>query len=165
MWTKTMKGIETVLFYTVGVIFLFLFLLNVTQILLRTLTSYSLLWSVDLSQFIIIWIVALGAVVALRRNEHLAIDYLKYKIPKKWGTVIDLITRTIFLLFFIILTVTGWEVVEAQQGIRYTILGWSTSYAYLSLPVSGVIMVLFLIESLVQIFKKYRKERKHVELS
>ena len=126
---KFISGLDKTLYYFAGCCFLILFIVNVVNIALRTFTSYSLLWAVDFSQFLLVWIVALAAVVALYRNEHLVITYVKEKFSRKIELGIDIITRLILIAFYLILIVSGIEIAQIRMNINYISLGWPTGYA------------------------------------
>ena len=91
-------------------------------------------WAVDFSQLLIVWIVAIGAVVALHRNEHLAIGYIKEKFPKKIELGIDLLTRLILVVFYVILIDTGLEIADIRMNIDYVTLGWPYGICFLVNP-------------------------------
>lgn len=145
---KIISAIEKSLLYTVGAAFIVLFAINLAEIFYRTVFGKSLLWVVDFSQLLFIWIMMLAAAVALYRGDHVLIDYFKGKLPKKLEHLVDFATRLCLLVFYIILIVYGFKVGLNRMGIRYVTLGWPTGYAFLALPVSGVFMVLFVLPTL-----------------
>lgn len=157
---KFISVLDKSLYYIVSGIFLLLFAVNVINIALRSFTNTSLLWTIDFSQLLIVWIVALGAVVALSRNEHLAVGYLKQKFSKKIELSIDLITRLLFLVFYIIMVVTGIEIAQIRMEINYVTLDWPTGYAYWSMPVSGILMIFFVGVKLFEIVRQMGFEMK-----
>jgi len=142
---KVMKLLDQIIYYFTGALFLILFLVNIVQIILRSITGKSLLWVVDFSQLLMIWIIFLGASVAVFRHEHLLIDFLKHKVSVVGSHILDLITRLLFLIFMLVVVFTGIEIVQIRMGMSYVSLGWPIGYAYLALPVSGVIISIYLI--------------------
>lgn len=163
---KLLNYLDKLLFYFSGILFLGLFLINTVQIVIRSATSKSLLWVVDFSQLLLVWIVFLGATVALYRKEHLLIDYLKEKVSKKVSAYIDIITRILFLIFIIVISYNGIKVVEIRMSIDYVILGWPTGLAYLAIPVTGVIMILYLFHALYESIQilRYKKDSSQTDL-
>lgn len=163
---KLLNYLDKLLFYFSGILFLGLFLINTVQIVIRSTTSKSLLWVVDFSQLLLVWIVFLGATVALYRKEHLLIDYLKEKVSKKVSAYIDIITRILFLIFIIVISYNGIKVVEIRMSIDYVILGWPTGLAYLAIPVTGVIMILYLFHALYESIQilRYKKDSSQTDL-
>lgn len=158
-----MKLLDQIIYYFTGALFLILFLVNIVQIILRSTTGKSLLWVVDFSQLLMIWIIFLGASVAVFRHEHLLIDFLKHKVSVVSSHILDLITRSLFLIFMLVVVFTGIEIVQIRMGMSYVSLGWPIGYAYLALPVSGVIiciyLIYFLMGSIKAIFNKEDDDR------
>lgn len=63
-------------------------ILTVIQILMRNLADSSLLWADPLIRIGVLWIGLLGAMIATRKGEHIAIDILNYygsERQVKWG--------------------------------------------------------------------------------
>lgn len=52
--------------------------LSVTQILLRNLVGTSWFWIDPFNRLLVLWLALLGALVATRRGEHIAIDALRH---------------------------------------------------------------------------------------
>ncbi|MCM3714773.1 TRAP transporter small permease [Alkalihalobacillus oceani] len=154
---KLAEIIDKGLFLLIGISFLTLFLLNVANIFLRTFTSTSLLWVVDFSQLLVVWIVGFGAVIALHRKEHLLIGFIKEKFPRNIELSIELVTRVLLLIFYGVLVVTGIEVAQVRMNIAYVTLGWPTGLAYWSMPVTGSLMILFAILSLTNVWSGFKK--------
>jgi TRAP-type C4-dicarboxylate transport system permease small subunit len=145
---KLLDKLEKILLYIVGTAFVVLFAINLAEILYRAVFGKSLLWVVDFSQFIFIWIMMLSATIAMYRGDHVLIDYFKEKLPTRMGHLLDLLTRLCFFGFYIILIVVGFTVAGTRMGIQYVTLGWPTGLAYYALPVSGIFMVLFILPSI-----------------
>lgn len=159
---KAVKLLDQIIYYVTGALFLILFLVNIIQIILRSITGNSILWVVDFSQLLMIWIIFLGASVAVYRHEHLLIDFLKSKVSDVGSHLLDLITRTLFLIFMLVVVITGVEIVQIRMGMTFVSLGWPIGYAFLALPVSGVIisiyLIYFIIVTLKAIFKKEEED-------
>lgn len=159
---KAVKLLDQIIYYVTGALFLILFLVNIIQIILRSITGNSILWVVDFSQLLMIWIIFLGASVAVYRHEHLLIDFLKSKVSDVGSHLLDLITRTLFLIFMLVVVITGVEIVQIRMGMTFVSLGWPIGYAFLALPVSGVIISIylfyFIIVTLKAIFKKEEED-------
>ncbi|SMB98993.1 TRAP-type C4-dicarboxylate transport system, small permease component [Thermanaeromonas toyohensis ToBE] len=62
-----------------------------TNVLSRYFLNFSLAFTEELSRFIFLWIVFIGSLLALIRNEHLGIDILIMRFPPR--------IREYFLLF------------------------------------------------------------------
>jgi TRAP-type C4-dicarboxylate transport system permease small subunit len=164
---KFLAFLDKLLTYIAGAAFIALFILNMIQIILRTFTHTSWLWVVDFSQMVFVWIMFLGGAVALHRNEHLLIDFIKGKLPKKVEGTIDVFIRILSLIFYAVIVDTGFQIAMIRMNIKYVTLGWPSGYAYFALPISAIFMILFAIPSLVnsvqQLFGKKESLHHHSE--
>jgi TRAP-type C4-dicarboxylate transport system permease small subunit len=70
-------------------------LIAVAQIILRNLFDIGLFWAESYIRISVLWVVLLGATIASRNNEHIAIDFFVHKMTKK----IRIITQRITNLF------------------------------------------------------------------
>lgn len=73
----------------VGVLLLMIGL-AVLQILLRNVFDSSLFWIDPLNRLLVLWVALLGAMVATREREHIAVDLLKHYLN---GKPLQVITR------------------------------------------------------------------------
>jgi C4-dicarboxylate transporter, DctQ subunit len=55
-------------------------LIAVGQIILRNLFDYGLFWAESYIRISVLWVVLLGAMIASRNNEHIAIDFFVLKM-------------------------------------------------------------------------------------
>lgn len=61
-----------------------LILIAVTQVLLRNFFGGGLLWADAYTRVSVLWIALLGAMIASRQREHIAIDILVHYLPERW---------------------------------------------------------------------------------
>lgn len=64
--------------WLLALILLAMVLLSVAQILLRNLAGTSWFWIDPFNRMLVLWLAILGAMVATRSGEHIAIDALKH---------------------------------------------------------------------------------------
>lgn len=69
-------------------ILLMIILLSILQILLRNVFDTSLFWIDPLNRLSVLWLAILGAMVATRKREHIAIDVLKHYITGRLLTAV-----------------------------------------------------------------------------
>ncbi len=133
-----------------GVLFLVLLVLNVLRIMLRYFFGISWLWVPDLSRLLFIWIVFLGSACLYGKGEHLLMDYFISKLEPK---VARKLRRFVLLgecVLFVVLIGVGIQMTIVRMGIPFDTWDLPTGYAYLSVPVSGAIMLFFCVANLVK---------------
>ena len=145
-----MNRVDMVLRILIGTDFLALFFINVGQIASRSIIGISSVLIPDISRFLFIWMVFLGTASIYKNRQHLIIEFLKLKFPKKLQHQLSNLTELVMMVFFIILVRAGWNIMIIRMDIPYT--GWEvpTGYAYLAVPVSAFLMFLFTMARLYE---------------
>src|SRR6266496_5265583 len=98
------------------------------NVVLRFLTSHSILWVEEVSRYAMIWLTFLGAGLVLRHGGHIGIDTLQTQLPR-WAPKIR---ATIFVLAL------GFCMFMAWIGARYATLTWNQTTPVLQIPVGFV---------------------------
>jgi len=62
-------------------------LLALTQIVLRNVFEMGLEWSEPLLRVMVLWLGLLGAIAATRKNQHITIDILSERLPRKFRAI------------------------------------------------------------------------------
>jgi TRAP-type C4-dicarboxylate transport system permease small subunit len=145
---KWMLRVDRVLKILIGMDFLALFILNVGQITSRSLIGISSVLIPDISRFLFIWLVFLGTASIYHHKQHLVIEFIKLKLPRNFQHRLSVVTHAFMMIFFVILIRFGWRIMVIRMDIPYT--GWEipTGYAYLAVPISAFLMLLFTLADL-----------------
>lgn len=129
-----------------------IFILVSYQILSRHIAFLPVyLWTEELSRFLLIWIVFIGACIAVSESDHFDVDvfegYLRKNSTIRFLQI--LIKELVILIFSIFLLIYGW--VFAKSGSNRTALALSVSmiWVYGVYFVSGLSMVIFQIQRLI----------------
>jgi TRAP-type C4-dicarboxylate transport system permease small subunit len=112
-------------------------------------------WTEELARFLLVWVTLLGGAVAFGTKGHLGVDYFVSKFHPEAQKLMAVIGHVIVLFFAVAIFVFGGSrvVLDALAVEQMTpALGWKMGYVYLALPISGVFMVLFTIENLLETF-------------
>jgi len=67
-----------------GALLLSLIVIAVAQVLLRNFFGGGLLWAEAYTRISVLWIALIGAMIAARRRNHIAIDALANRLPASW---------------------------------------------------------------------------------
>lgn len=84
---------------------LLMIVIAVIQIVMRNFMGAGLIWAESLLRIIVLWLALLGAMVASRNDEHIAIDVLVDKLPQNIGYFVMRLTRVLTAL---ICSVVAW---------------------------------------------------------
>lgn len=110
-------------------------------------------WSEELARLLLIWVALFGASVAFGMKAHLGLDYFVEKLHPSAGKLNAVIGALISLTFAVVVFLFGgWVLMQKtiESGQTMVALPIAMWWKYAALPVSGVFMVLFLIEQLIE---------------
>ncbi|MDP7666632.1 MAG: TRAP transporter small permease [Rhodospirillales bacterium] len=116
------------------------------QVLGRFVLQASTPWAEETAVFSFIWMVLFGSALGVRDHSHLVADLL----PESMGPFIDKLIPTItyavtFTLALAFVIYGGEYALLGRTRVSET-MGFRMIFVYVSLPISGVAMILFLIE-------------------
>ncbi len=136
MLTKLIALEETVTAILLALIVLFVF----GAALMRTV-GYPLIWSVDMAQLLFIWVCVLGGNQALRRGEHVGVDYFVRRCSVRMQMTIDLLLHILVMALFSIMIWFGIELtlLNPQRDLGAVDLPYALVTA--AIPVGGLLML------------------------
>jgi len=126
------------------------------QVFERYVLHYTPPWSEELAVYLMIWFGIIGIAAGVRRKSHMALEYFADKFPAPVQKGLRLFNYVIMIIYTSVLIYEGINMVELTMSQKSPAMGLPVGYVYLALPVSGVLMVLFLLEALVKEIKKGR---------
>lgn len=118
------------------------------QVVLRYVFQGTNIWAEEFARYAFIWIVMLGSASALRRFNHIRIDFLVQAFPEKVQRRITFVNYLLMLVFLVVLMVYGLQIADQASGRLSAGLGVSMGFMYMSIPAGSVLMFLFILEIL-----------------
>ena len=110
------------------------------QVFSRYVLNHPLRWSEELSRYLLVWIVFLGAWAALKEGRHLGMDILSRHIPPRWRTRLGVVVDAVVLAFLIAVLAIAPEILEITSRQRSAVLRVPMSLIYLAFPVGAALM-------------------------
>jgi len=127
------------------------------QVLFRYVLNRSLAWTEELSRYLFVWIIFLGAALAIRDATHIRIDMLVTRLPKAAARAIGALTHWLILAFLVLLVVLGFRLVHHTAGTPTPTLRLPENLVYYAaLPVSFLLAVYYVAK---QILAAIRSDR------
>lgn len=111
-------------------------------------------WTEEMATFLLIWVALLGAAVAFSRDEHLGLDYFVNKLDTDAQRLVAIIVQGLVVAFAGTAMVFGGYVLVSEtlrSGQVTPALGIRMGYVYLAVPVSGIFIILFCVERIVEL--------------
>lgn len=139
-----------------GVIAIVVFTLLVLDVLWGVVSRYLLgsqaRWSEELARLLMVWLALLGAALAYLQQKHLGVDILMRQMHPDAQRVAQVFVHFVVLLFAaVVLCYGGGQLVSQRwaSGQALPALGISKAWFYLAIPISGLLIGLFSIESMI----------------
>lgn len=138
--------------------------LMVVQVFFRYVLNDSLRWSEELSVYLLVWMIFLGAAVVAKDWQHTSITFLRRALPR-WGKIgLTFFAKGASLVFFVVLADVGTEVFNARFHGKSLTMGFSTKWAKLAIPASAAVMCLYILNSVLRdSLHLWRRDYDHFE--
>lgn len=127
------------------ILLLLMVFFTIFAVFTRYVLNRSLDWTEELSRFIYIWVTFLGAFVVLVKNKHVAIETFLDALPDKVSFIIKKINMVLMIVFMISMIIGGWQVSNTAMFQIAPGTGIRLGYVYTVIPISGVLMILYLV--------------------
>ncbi|HHW02387.1 MAG TPA: TRAP transporter small permease [Thermoanaerobacterales bacterium] len=150
---KILDKIADLLANISSALFIIIFAINMLEIISRTFINYSLLWVSDVTVICVVWMICLSMAVAVYHKEHLIMDFLVNKMPKKVQRILTIAINIICIAFFFMLFYTGLQTAATKKALIYPSIMWSQLWSYSALPVFAILSAIFMIPRLISSFK------------
>jgi TRAP-type C4-dicarboxylate transport system permease small subunit len=116
----------------------------------------SWIWTEELSRFLFIWMVMLGAMVGIREGTHFEVDVWPELKPRV-NALLRIVSHVFVLVFALVFVWWGIEFVRFGWDQLSELAELPMPYIFIAWPLAGVSWVLFLGESFVANFRSLPK--------
>lgn len=136
------RVMDKILSYIVAILLVAMSAVVFGNVFSRYLLNTTWGWYEEVSRFLLIWIVFLGAVICMIRSDHLSIDLLPLVFPPRVCRAMVVLTDVLILVALAIMCKGAWD-----MAIDSLASGWVASsipipygWVYMIGPVSAVLM-------------------------
>ena len=124
------------------------------QIFFRYVVKSSLPWSEEFARYSLIWLVMLAAGPGFEYKEHIGLDILVDVLKGTKQKLIKLSSYIIVGLFDISIIIWGFKIVDKVKFQVSPAMRISMKWFYLALPIGGLIILIEIIKSSIDLFLK-----------
>ena len=107
------------------------------------------IWTEELSRFLFIWMIMLGAMIAVREGTHFVVDVLPELSPRP-AAALQMVSNVFVLVFALVFVWWGIEFVRFGWNQTSELAELPMGFIFIAWPVAGITWVLFLGESFLQ---------------
>lgn len=100
------------------------------NVVLRYVFNTGITWSEEMARFLFIWITFLGAIVALKDNEHLGVDLLIKKLPPALKKGVYVLSHLLILYCLWLVLDGSWKMTILNADAYAPATGLPMSYVY-----------------------------------
>ena len=147
------KAIRFILFAILS----FMVIVVTMQIVCRYVFFYSLSWSEELSRYLFVWLILMGAGFGIAENNAICIDIIETIAKGKFKRAIHLIQYVLSLVAVCVLFYSS--ILLMQLGTRQIspAMNVPMSMVYLCMPIGFILMIFELIIKIILFFIKKDK--------
>ncbi len=150
----TLARLERALGWAVEVPAALLVLVDIAVLFAGVVSRYvlhdPLLWSDELASILFLWLAMLGAVVALRRGEHMRMTALVSQLGAQRRALLEAVATVACLAFLALLAWPSWDYASEELAITTPALEISNLWRAAALPVGIALMTAFTLLRLVR---------------
>ena len=115
------------------------------QVFNRFVLKTPLAWSEELAMLIFQWVSFLGAAIGVKRMRHFGIELVLKKMPEKVRRKIEIFIPLFMGIVAFVMITEGIKLIHFNRYRFYSTMNLSYVWAYLAIPVSGCLIIFYLI--------------------
>ena len=113
------------------------------------------IWTEEAARFCLIWLIMLGATIAVRDGTHFDVDVLPAPTTAKGRAVARIIVHVAIFLVALIFIAFGWRFAFFGWEQNSEMTGINMLWIHAAWPIAGVCWFLFLLEKIADDIKHY----------
>jgi len=94
----------------------------------------------------------------VKRMRHFGIELVVRQFPEGWRDRIELVTPLVMLVVATVMIVQGYTLLTLNVHRIYATMNLSYTWAFLPIPLSGVLIIVYLIQVEVQRWRQVKQE-------
>ncbi len=125
-------------------------------VLFRFLPIFPMGWTDEIVELLFAWMVFSGAAELCRQRKHFTVDLIPNMIAgTRTGHVLNIVIQLLALAFLLVFTYEG-ALLAIQATDRSPVFEYPKTLWYMSIPISGIIMVGYTLRDLLGFFKRQK---------
>jgi TRAP-type C4-dicarboxylate transport system permease small subunit len=116
------------------------------------------IWTEEIARFCFVWIILIGAMIAVRDNTHFDVDLLPPSTNPRVELGLSLLRSFLMIAVAVIFVRYGYDFAILGSRQRSEIASLPMLAIYIAWPIAGVTWLLFLGERVYNDITRYRRE-------
>jgi TRAP-type C4-dicarboxylate transport system permease small subunit len=129
-------------------VLLFLLVIPVTLQIVARYTEFipRYIWTEEAARFLFIWIIMIGASIAVRDRTHFDVDILPKPTTPRWKAISELTVDGAILVIAVVFLAYGWGYAAFGYSQTSELTGMNMMTMHLAFPLAGATWILFIAE-------------------
>jgi tripartite ATP-independent transporter DctM subunit len=109
-----------------------------------------LTWSDELASILFLWLAMLGAVIALRRGEHMRLTAIVTRVPTRWRALLETVAALVVIVFVVLVLLPAYQYLVEEWAILTPAMEIHNSFRAAAIEVGAVLMMVIALARLVE---------------
>jgi C4-dicarboxylate transporter DctQ subunit len=142
---KVVAGFVRSIEIVIGIMLSVILIVAMGEVVSRYVLGHSLVWVVELSRFLFVWLSFLAAAVAFHHRLHFRVVLLLRAIPERLHPWLELLIDLLSFTFALVVLVQSLPVIARTGVQRSPAMLIPMSYIYLIVPISAALVMVFIL--------------------
>lgn len=141
-YRHVVDGLNVVIRWVLAALMLTMTVLIGWQVIARFIIGDSLTFSEEVSRFVMVWLVIVGAAYAAKNGRLMKVDIVEHVLSGKAKQTVVMIAGLLSIVFYLVLVVFGFFIVNAVSYQLTPATEVSMSIPMAALPVGGILLII-----------------------
>jgi len=151
---KILDLLNRVVTWFTALILAFMTIMVMLQVIFRYVLSLPFPESQELAVYAMVYVVTFGSSIAVHNHSHVAVTFIVEKFPSMLNFVARMCMYVAMVVFFGLLIKYGWDISLRAMRQLSPSTGIPVGYVMMSIPISSVISLLYVLEQFVAAIKR-----------
>lgn len=107
----------------------------------RYVLNDSIVWSEELSRYLLVWITFVGGGLGVGSNIHVGVDSLVETLPAQFKRGVQICIELVIIVFVVVLIFVGAQFTLFGMKVNALLLPFPMGWVFLAVPVGGGVML------------------------
>jgi TRAP-type C4-dicarboxylate transport system permease small subunit len=134
-------------------------ILTLTQVVARYIFNSPFTWTEEISRYLFIWSIMLAIGIGIRKGIHIGFDLILNRLKGTAANIIIIVNTALIGFFGAYIVLHGIKLIIAGGNIKTSGIRLPYGYIYAAVPLGGLLIFIFSIEKLLQMFMHNKREK------
>ena len=163
-YRRVVDGLNVAVRWILAALMLVMTVLIGWQVIARFIVGESLTFSEEVSRFVMVWMVLLGAAYAAKNGRLMKVDIVEHMLSGRAKSTVIMVAGVLSIVFYLVLVVFGFFIVNAVSYQMTPATEVSMSIPMAALPVGGLLLVVNTIHQMFGVALGVEEESEVEEL-